>query len=251
MIDTSLKQPSITNLSKENPGENIEGKKRKRKRSKKLQESNVVLETSNTQPSTSTVQSTTQTLENKNKILLETTIPVIGSKKEPDTIKEKPIKEDQTSTVDIVTKIEPTAKEVKKCSSKDKILSDNSPIQESKDQSKKAKTSNTKISQSKKEDGVKVESIVTSSTSSNNLKEVMYKKKNNEQPLVNLTAPINNLEKDLKTLLEKTLANCDTKDKQSEKPLPKTKKLMKYSSRPWSDIVEEYEAMMMNSKFLM
>ncbi|XP_025418092.1 uncharacterized protein LOC112688892 isoform X3 [Sipha flava] len=171
--------------------------------------------------------------------------------KEPDTIKEKPIKEDQTSTVDIVTKIEPTAKEVKKCSSKDKILSDNSPIQESKDQSKKAKTSNTKISQSKKEDGVKVESIVTSSTSSNNLKEVMYKKKNNEQPLVNLTAPINNLEKDLKTLLEKTLANCDTKDKQSEKPLPKTKKLMKYSSRPWSDIVEEYEAMMMNSKFLM
>jgi hypothetical protein len=80
MVDTSLKQPSITNLSKENPGENIEGKKGKRKRSKKIQESNVVVEIANTQPSTSTIQSTTQTQENKNQLLLETTIPVVGSK---------------------------------------------------------------------------------------------------------------------------------------------------------------------------
>jgi hypothetical protein len=37
----------------------------------------------------------------------------------------------------------------------------------------------------------------------------------------------------------------------SEKPLPKTKKRMEYSSQKWSDIVEENEAMIMNSKFLM
>ena len=109
-------------------------------------------------------------------------------------MKEKPIKEERTSAVDRATKTEPPAKEVKKCSSKDNIPSDNSPIQESIDHGKKEKSSNTKILQSKKEDGFKVESNVTSSTSSNNSKEEMNKKNNNEQPLVNLTAPINNLE---------------------------------------------------------
>ena len=107
-------------------------------------------------------------------------------------MKEKPIKEERTSAVDRATKTEPPAKEVKKCSSKDNIPSDNSPIQESIDHGKKEKSSNTKISKSKKEDSF--ESNVTSSKSSNNLKEDVNKKKNNEQTLVNLTAPINNLE---------------------------------------------------------
>jgi hypothetical protein len=93
-----------------------------------------------------------------------------------------------------VTKTEPPVKEVKKCSSKDNILSDNSPLQESIDNGKKVKSPNTKISKSKKEDSVIIESNVASSKSSNNLKEDVNKKKNNEQPLVNLTAPINNLE---------------------------------------------------------
>jgi hypothetical protein len=93
-----------------------------------------------------------------------------------------------------VTKIEPTAKEVKKCSSKDKILLDNSPLQKSINHGKKVKSSNTTISQSKKEDGIKVESNVTPSTCSNNLIEDLNMKKNNGQLLVNLTAPIINLE---------------------------------------------------------
>ncbi|XP_025418067.1 myb-like protein X, partial [Sipha flava] len=226
MIDTSLKQPSVANnFSKEIPSKNIEGKKENGEKSKELHESNVVLENSNNQPTTSTILSSTQIQENENKLLFETTVPVVGSKKEPDTIKDKSILEEQTSTVDIVTKTEPTGKEPNKCFSKDNIPSDNSPIQESIDHGKKEKSSNTKILQSKKEDGFKVEGNVTSSTSSNNSKEEMNKKNNNEQPLVNLTAPINNLEKNLKTLSENTSTDDDNKVNPSEKQNVKIMKI--------------------------
>jgi hypothetical protein len=113
---------------------------------------------------------------------------------EPDTIKEKPIKEEHTSTVDIATQTELTENEPKKCSSKDNILSDNPLLQKCIDHGKKVKSSNTKISQSKNEDDVIVVSNVASSIISNNLKGDMNIKKNIEQSLINLWAAINNLE---------------------------------------------------------